>query len=125
MAAPVDKLAVCSQHAGMRVTVGAFEAKNKLSGLIERVWAGDEVWITRRGKPVAKLLAVDPAELEARPRFGCLKGRVRLGEDFEEPLPMHHRDPFDRLLIAQAILEGAAVVSRDEQFAAYSVRRIW
>lgn len=40
-------------------------------------------------------------------------------------LPRHHRDPFDRLLIAQAILEGAAIVSRDEQFAAYNVRRIW
>lgn len=70
----------------MKVTVGAFEAKNKLSGLIERVLAGDEVWITRRGKPVVKLAAIAPSELEARPRFGCLAGRIRLGEDFEEPL---------------------------------------
>lgn len=40
-------------------------------------------------------------------------------------IPMHHRDPSDRLPIAQAILEGAAVVSRDEQLAACNVRRIW
>lgn len=36
-------------------------------------------------------------------------------------LPMHHRDPFDRLLIAQARGEGLAVVTADERFAAYDV----
>jgi PIN domain nuclease of toxin-antitoxin system len=40
-------------------------------------------------------------------------------------LPWRHRDPFDRLLISQAIEEGMAVVSRDEAFSAYGVRRIW
>jgi PIN domain nuclease of toxin-antitoxin system len=34
-------------------------------------------------------------------------------------LPFHHRDPFDRLLIAQAIAEGLTVVSRDRKFALY------
>jgi PIN domain nuclease of toxin-antitoxin system len=36
-------------------------------------------------------------------------------------LPTHHRDPFDRLLIAQARREGLAVVTADERFAAYDV----
>jgi PIN domain nuclease of toxin-antitoxin system len=40
-------------------------------------------------------------------------------------LPFHHRDPFDRLLIAQAVVEGAVIVTGDERFAAYNVRRIW
>ncbi len=40
-------------------------------------------------------------------------------------LPFFHRDPFDRLIIAQAIVEGIPVVSRDDQFDAYPVRRIW
>jgi PIN domain nuclease of toxin-antitoxin system len=40
-------------------------------------------------------------------------------------LPWRHRDPFDRLLISQAIEEDMAVVSRDEAFSAYGVRRIW
>lgn len=40
-------------------------------------------------------------------------------------LPLHHRDPFDRLLIAQASVEGLAVVSVDSVFAKYDVRRIW
>jgi PIN domain nuclease of toxin-antitoxin system len=40
-------------------------------------------------------------------------------------LPWHHRDPFDRMLIAQAIGEEVAIVSRDAVFAEYGVQRIW
>jgi PIN domain nuclease of toxin-antitoxin system len=40
-------------------------------------------------------------------------------------LPFHHRDPFDRLLIAQASVERAPVVSADAAFDAYAVQRIW
>ena len=40
-------------------------------------------------------------------------------------LPKHHRDPFDRMLIAQAIDEGLHIVSRDEQLDAYAVTRVW
>jgi PIN domain nuclease of toxin-antitoxin system len=39
-------------------------------------------------------------------------------------LPMHHRDPFDRMLIAQAQLESCSIVSRDSRFAEYSVALI-
>ena len=39
-------------------------------------------------------------------------------------LPRHHDDPFDRLLIAQAIAEGLTVVTRDHRFADYGVRLI-
>ena len=42
-----------------------------------------------------------------------------------ETLPRHHRDPFDRLLIAQAIVERAALVSHDAAFSAYDVRVVW
>lgn len=40
-------------------------------------------------------------------------------------LPLHHRDPFDRLLIVQAQLEGCAIVTGDSAFAAYDVPVIW
>lgn len=40
-------------------------------------------------------------------------------------LPFHHRDPFDRLLIAQAITEEYPIVSIDDKFDAYSVKRLW
>lgn len=40
-------------------------------------------------------------------------------------LPYHHRDPFDRLLIAQAIVEHLDVVSADSALDSYPIRRIW
>ena len=40
-------------------------------------------------------------------------------------LPLHHRDPFDRLLIAQSIAENVAVVTNDPKFALYDVRVFW
>lgn len=40
-------------------------------------------------------------------------------------LPHHHRDPFDRLMIAQALEEGWKAVSSDDQWDAYGVVRIW
>ena len=40
-------------------------------------------------------------------------------------LPFHHRDPFDRLLAAQALEEGATVVSADAVFTRYGVKRVW
>lgn len=42
-----------------------------------------------------------------------------------EGLPTPHRDPFDRLLVAQAISEGAALVTVDPVFAAYPVEVHW
>ena len=42
-----------------------------------------------------------------------------------EKLPWHHRDPFDRLLITQALTEDAAIVTRDEPFSEYGVRTVW
>lgn len=42
-----------------------------------------------------------------------------------EHLPDHHRDPFDRLLVAQAQHEGAAIVTRDPQIARYDVQTVW
>jgi PIN domain nuclease of toxin-antitoxin system len=40
-------------------------------------------------------------------------------------LPPHHRDPFDRMLIAQARIEGLALVSADRLFDEYRIERIW
>jgi PIN domain nuclease of toxin-antitoxin system len=40
-------------------------------------------------------------------------------------LPFHHRDPFDRLLVAQSLAEGFPIVSADGAFDNYSVRRFW
>ena len=40
-------------------------------------------------------------------------------------LPAHHRDPFDRLLVAQAQAEGMSILSKDEQLRRYDVNVVW
>lgn len=65
-------------------SVGVHEAKTHLSRLLERVEAGEDIIIERRGKPVARLCAL-PAPRQ--PRFGTDRGRVVIGEDFDAPLP--------------------------------------
>lgn len=40
-------------------------------------------------------------------------------------LPFHHRDPFDRLLIAQSLIEDLPVVSSDSAFAKYGISVLW
>jgi PIN domain nuclease of toxin-antitoxin system len=42
-----------------------------------------------------------------------------------EALPLHHRDPFDRLLIAQTMVENLQLVGADSAFDAYGVTRVW
>ncbi|MGF1522870.1 MAG: type II toxin-antitoxin system VapC family toxin [Leptolyngbyaceae cyanobacterium] len=41
------------------------------------------------------------------------------------PLPDNHRDPFDRILIAQAMNHSLDIVSRDDKFDHYPIRRVW
>jgi PIN domain nuclease of toxin-antitoxin system len=51
-----------------------------------------------------------------------------LEADHMEPLttlPMHHKDPFDRLIAATALVEGLTLVSADPAFDAYGVTRLW
>jgi len=60
-----------------------------------------------------------PAQLE-RHRFVPLHVTVEHGLATRN-LPLHHRDPFDRMLIAQAQLEGLTIVTRDPIFARYGV----
>ena len=49
-------------------TVGVFEAKNKLTALLDEVEEGGEVLITRRGKPVARLVRAEPGFDRAKAR---------------------------------------------------------
>ncbi len=45
--------------------------------------------------------------------------------DLQAGLPRHHGDPFDRLLVAQAVVEHASIVSNDAALDAYGVARLW
>lgn len=66
------------------VHVGVHEAKTQLSRLLERVLAGEDIVIDRRGEPVARLTRVDAGGV---PGFGTDRGAVVIGADFDAPLP--------------------------------------
>jgi len=66
--------------------VNIHDAKTHLSRLIERAESGEEVIIARAGKPVVRLVPVEPSVPHGR-RFGSMKGRARVDERFFEPLP--------------------------------------
>lgn len=66
-------------------TMNIHEAKTQFSKLIEAVIQGEEVIIARAGKPVASLVAI-----QAKPplrRAGALKGKIKVADDFDAPLP--------------------------------------
>ena len=69
----------------LALLIGAFEAKTRLSELLDRVARGQTYRITKRGKPVAELRPV--ASGVRRPRFGRDKGRVVIADDFDAPVP--------------------------------------
>jgi len=66
-------------------TFNLYEAKTNLSRLVERAAAGEEIVIAKAGKPLARLVSYEAVKLPRRP--GAWKGRMRIGEDFEDPLP--------------------------------------
>jgi prevent-host-death family protein len=66
-------------------TVTIHHAKTNLSKLIQRVTAGEEVIIARGTKPVARLVPV--GEVKGKRIPGSLKGTLRVGPEFFEPLP--------------------------------------
>jgi PIN domain nuclease of toxin-antitoxin system len=45
--------------------------------------------------------------------------------DVQSNLPKHHGDPFDRLIVAQAIVERVSIISADAKLDAYGITRIW
>lgn len=63
--------------------VGMHEAKSNLSKLVERVEAGEEIVITRRGEPAARLVPERQGGGFAA-LAGAWRGRVRIADDFDE-----------------------------------------
>jgi prevent-host-death family protein len=116
------------------------EAKAQLSALIEKMLAGEEVIIGKAGKPVARLVKYENNKIARQP--GALRGKLEIAPDFFQvidnqgfaflsitsehayavsDLPRHHRDPFDRMIIAQAKFEGLSVVTHDAAFKNYTI----
>lgn len=69
------------------------EAKTRLSRLLRRVAAGEEITIANRGVPVARLVPV-PAEGTTR-KLGFFRGQMTIPDDFDAPLPEDILDAFE------------------------------
>ncbi len=64
--------------------VNVHQAKINLSKLIQKVIDGEEVVIAKGRQPVVKIILVD--ELKPKRRLGTAKGKIRISDDFNEPL---------------------------------------
>jgi prevent-host-death family protein len=73
--------------------VNTHEAKTRLSRLLRRVAAGEEITIANRGVPVARLVPV-PAEGTTR-KLGLFRGQMTIPDDFDAPLPTDILDAFE------------------------------
>lgn len=67
----------------MAKTVNIYEAKTQLSRLVDAAARGEEIVIARNGKPVARLVAVEPIAERKRP-LGLACGQIWIAPDFDE-----------------------------------------
>lgn len=66
-------------------TVNIYEAKTRLSQLVDKAASGEDVVVSRNGKPLVRITQLKE---QKRPvRFGVLKGKIKIGPDFDDPLP--------------------------------------
>jgi prevent-host-death family protein len=66
-------------------TVNIYDAKTRLSQLVDRAAGGEDVVVSRNGKPLVRITRL--IEPKRRIKFGLLKGKLRIAPDFDAPLP--------------------------------------
>jgi prevent-host-death family protein len=67
-------------------TVNIHAAKTHLSALVEEAAAGEEIVIAKAGKPVARLVPLEKKK-DIASTLGKWKGKIRISDDFDAPLP--------------------------------------
>jgi prevent-host-death family protein len=75
------------------MSLSLYDAKTQLSALVDRAAAGEEIIITKYGRPRARLVALTKA-VQRRP--GRAKGKIWIAANFDAPLPKRVRDAFAR-----------------------------
>ncbi|MEA2240233.1 MAG: hypothetical protein QOC81_4957 [Thermoanaerobaculia bacterium] len=78
----------------MSETVNIYDAKTRLSQLVDRASRGEDVIIARAGRPLARLVAFRPKQAVRKP--GRMRGAIRVGRDFDVPLPDDLFDDLDK-----------------------------
>lgn len=71
----------------MSEKVNIYDAKTRLSQLVERAEAGEEIIIARAGRPAARLVPFRAEGVKRKP--GRMRGRIRIAADFDAALPAH------------------------------------
>jgi len=71
----------------MSEKINICDAMGRFCELVERAEAGEEIIIARAGLPVARLISLRGEEAKRKP--GRMRGRIRIADDFDEPLPGH------------------------------------
>lgn len=66
-------------------TVNIYDAKTRLSQLVDRAASGEDVVVSRHGKPLARITRLK--EPQRRVKFGLLKGKLTVPKSFDDPLP--------------------------------------
>ena len=74
-------------------TVNLQEAKKHFSTLVEEACRGQEIVISKSGKPMARLIGIIPAKPIRKPGF--LKGKIEIADNFNAPLPSNILDAFE------------------------------
>ena len=74
-------------------TVNIHEAKTNFSKLVDAAMHGEEIIIAKAGKPAAKLVPISPIKPKRKP--GALKGKIKIADDFDAPLPSKLLDQFE------------------------------
>lgn len=77
----------------MAKQVNVYEAKTRLSQLIDEAASGEEIVIARAGRPVARLVPLEPRREPRKP--GGLEGKIWMSDDFDDPLPEEIQRFFD------------------------------
>ncbi len=76
-----------------KTVINIHEAKTHLSRIVEEVAAGSEVIIAKAGRPVARLVPLEPAV--KKKHLGLLRGAFTVPDDFDAPLPTDLLDGFE------------------------------
>jgi prevent-host-death family protein len=76
-----------------RRQVNIHDAKTHLSRLVDEVVDGAEIVIAKAGKPMARLVAMETGSRVRKPGF--LKGKIKIADDFDAPLPAELLDAFE------------------------------
>lgn len=74
--------------------VNVYEAKTRLSALLDEVSKGSSFIIAKSGKPVARLSPIEPRK-QQKSRIGFMRGKIKLAPDFEAPLPEYVLKSFE------------------------------